>query len=446
MENWSTILNGYGFACTVNESRWIVIDETISEESIAFLTQVLDQASVPHFIDSKRVSLEGEITEEKFVEALSKLVNSTTEMMYYPEDLPSYKLDVYIAGIVRQMNRLGLLTCMSCDGHGTRSPYIHFQSTIDALHAETLFRELGVKVHVSGASLRFKQKREELPSIANQLAALTEIPSSRLTQETYKETLEELLLINGESGEEATVRNYVTQKMKPLVDELFVDDAGNLHAKQVFGEGPTIILNAHLDTVSSWNEDKEILKHGWGVWSSSTGILGADDRAGVAVLLGLAHLLPNSSFDGTIHYIFTVEEEIGLCGARAVTPELIQEAKLAFVIDRRGKHDIVVGNQWGGLFCSDEFGQRVERIARRTQSRRWTCTLGGSSDTRIWASHGIESVNLSAGYMNEHTEDESLDVRANLNTLSVVYKLVEESSYLMKRKTQRPMRKKLAVK
>lgn len=164
------------------------------------------------------------------------------------------------------------------------------------------------------------------------------------------------------------------------------------------------------------------------------------------MLLGLAHLLPNSSFDGTIHYIFTVEEEIGLCGARAVVPELIQEANMAFVIDRGGKHDIVVGSQWGGRFCSDEFGKRVERIARSTQSRRWACTLGGFSDTRIWSSHGIESVNLSAVYMNEHTEDETLDVRANLNTLSVVYKLVEESSYLMKRKTQRPMRKKLAVK
>lgn len=71
--------------------------------------------------------------------------------------------------------------------------------------------------------------------------------------------------------------------MSPLVDEWFVDDAGNLHSKQVFGEGPIIILNAHLDTVSSWDKDKEILKHGWDVWSSSTGILGADDRAGVAV-------------------------------------------------------------------------------------------------------------------------------------------------------------------
>ncbi|PJK16178.1 peptidase M28 [Chryseomicrobium excrementi] len=445
MENWSTILNGYGFACTVNESRWIVIDETISEESVEFLSKVLKTSGVQHFIDGKRVHLEGKIPEEKFVESLSKLVNPITEMMYYPEALPSYKLDVYIAGIVRQLNRLGLLTCMSCDGHGTKSPYIHFQSNIDALQAEVLFRELGVKVHVSGASLRFKKKRESLPGIANQLAALTEVPSNKLTQKKYEETLEELLLINGESGEEATVRNYVTQKMSPLVDEMFVDDAGNLHAKQVFGEGPTIILNAHLDTVSSWDEDKEILKHGWDVWSSSTGILGADDRAGVAVLLGLAHLLPNSSFDGTIHYIFTVEEEIGLCGARAVTPELIQEAKMAFVIDRRGKHDIVVGSQWGGLFCSEEFGQRVERIARRTQSRRWTCTLGGSSDTRIWVSHGIESVNLSAGYMNEHTEDETLDVRANLNTLSVVYKLVEDATYLLQKKTQRPLRSKSAM-
>ncbi|MFC0271789.1 hypothetical protein ACFFIX_10015 [Metabacillus herbersteinensis] len=42
----------------------------------------------------------------------------------------------------------------------------------------------------------------------------------------------------------------------------------------------------------------------------------------------------------------------------------------------------------------------------------WKCTAGGSSDTRIWEEHGIQSVNLSAGYSNEHTDSETLDVEA----------------------------------
>lgn len=33
-------------------------------------------------------------------------------------------------------------------------------------------------------------------------------------------------------------------------------------------------------------------------------------------------------------------------------------------------------------------------------------------DTRIWAEHGIQSVNLSAGYGNEHTDSEYLDAAA----------------------------------
>ena len=42
----------------------------------------------------------------------------------------------------------------------------------------------------------------------------------------------------------------------------------------------------------------------------------------------------------------------------------------------------------------------------------WKCTQGGSSDTRSWAEHGIQSVNLSVGYGEEHTEREFLDVDA----------------------------------
>ena len=42
----------------------------------------------------------------------------------------------------------------------------------------------------------------------------------------------------------------------------------------------------------------------------------------------------------------------------------------------------------------------------------WKCRPGGSSDTKIWASHRIQSVNLSVGYKNEYTSEEYLDTEA----------------------------------
>jgi tripeptide aminopeptidase len=50
----------------------------------------------------------------------------------------------------------------------------------------------------------------------------------------------------------------------------------------------------------------------------------------------------------------------------------------------------------------------------------WKCTQGGSSDTRIWAEHGIQSVNLSAGYNYEHTDAEYLDIQPCYGTIQLI--------------------------
>ena len=43
-----------------------------------------------------------------------------------------------------------------------------------------------------------------------------------------------------------------------------------------------------------------------------------------------------------------------------------------------------------------------------------------NSDTRIWAEHGIQSVNLSAGYHYEHSDDEYLDVQVCYGTVQLI--------------------------
>ncbi|WP_143521129.1 M28 family peptidase, partial [Pseudomonas sp. 2995-1] len=77
-----------------------------------------------------------------------------------------------------------------------------------------------------------------------------------------------------------------------------VDHAGNILAQKTYrnGSGPTILLNAHMDTVEAFVDGREIIKDG-NLWSSSDGILGADDRAGVAVVLEMAKRLESSTFN-----------------------------------------------------------------------------------------------------------------------------------------------------
>ncbi|MBQ2770640.1 MAG: M20/M25/M40 family metallo-hydrolase [Clostridia bacterium] len=60
--------------------------------------------------------------------------------------------------------------------------------------------------------------------------------------------LEILSNLPGVSGDEGPVRRYIRKEIAPLVDEIRVDHIGNLYAYQ-YGEGPTVMLTAHMDEV-----------------------------------------------------------------------------------------------------------------------------------------------------------------------------------------------------
>ncbi|MHA6260019.1 hypothetical protein ACXYMX_08890 [Sporosarcina sp. CAU 1771] len=151
------------------------------------------------------------------------------------------------------------------------------------------------------------------------------------------------------------------------------------------------------------------------------------------VVLSAAKSVGKSDFRGTVKYIFTVEEEIGLCGAREVTKSFLWDVDMAFVIDRRGTSDIVTSRGGYDPFCTSEFGVRLERIARQSGLGAWKTVTGGSSDTYIWAQSGIESVNLSAGYQFEHTDAEQLDVEACYGTYTFLMEILANTHQLQRR-------------
>ena len=122
------------------------------------------------------------------------------------------------------------------------------------------------------------------------------------------------------------------------------------------------------------------------------------------MILSIAKTLTKKKFNGTIKYIFTVDEEIGLQGASEVHESFLWDVDMAFVVDRRNTSDIVISDAYGTPFCSKDFARGVERIARLEEFGQWKSTPGRSSDTAIWASHGIQSVNLSACYHFEHAQ------------------------------------------
>jgi putative aminopeptidase FrvX len=227
-----------------------------------------------------------------------------------------------------------------------------------------------------------------------------------------KQQLVELLEIHGVSGNEKPVRDYLEPILTDIMDETIIDDYGNLLGvlKVGTGEGATILLSAHMDTVRGVRKDKKVVEKD-GIFRAelpdgTSGVLGADDRAGIAIILTALRNIPKS-FNGTIKVAFSREEEIGCVGAEQISREFLDYVDLAIVVDRRGNRDIVIGCDMA--FCSNNVGDFMEHVSE-VADMDWNCVEGGISDAMSFATRGVNSINLSAGYQNEHTTNEFVSI------------------------------------
>ena len=112
-------------------------------------------------------------------------------------------------------------------------------------------------------------------------------------------------------------------------------EAGNLIAELPGGRHERVMLGAHVDTVPIVpGVPLAPLVDGDVVRSDGRQILGADDKAGVAIVLELVDALRAAPFDArpTLVAVFTVAEEIGLRGAHALDVAALR-ADLGFVFD-----------------------------------------------------------------------------------------------------------------
>jgi tripeptide aminopeptidase len=110
-------------------------------------------------------------------------------------------------------------------------------------------------------------------------------------------------------------------------------DCGNLLARvtpQGAGDEPegqeprrSVLLCAHLDTVPLQAPVDPVLRDGF--WENANeGILGADNKAAIAVLLALARQVRMQGAPVDVELLFTVGEEIALAGAAEFDPSVLR--------------------------------------------------------------------------------------------------------------------------
>lgn len=202
----------------------------------------------------------------------------------------------------------------------------------------------------------------------------------------------------------------------------------NEHDGNIWGINYTdkVCFVSHLDTVAK--DDDEYHKPAFlndGVLFKINAILGADDRAGVNIILN--HIKD-------VNFVFTRDEEIGRRGASSLYSNKSFKEDMKKVVgfielDRRNGNDII-----GALhgYCNKDFHDAVANA------------LGGGVDAR-GAFTDIDEfmydkpcVNISVGYYNAHSAEEYLDIKEwsrvndsipELNKISGEFKPVVKKTY-----------------
>lgn len=180
-----------------------------------------------------------------------------------------------------------------------------------------------------------------------------------------------LMAIPGSSGREREVAEFVTEQLLQAGAAAHAirsdaahrrtpleGDVGNLSLRlDGTRRGPRRLFSAHLDTVPIC-VGSEPKRMGDEIRSANpkTG-LGADDRAGVAVILNTAIELLERQLDYLpLTFCWFVQEEIGLQGARCVNKSHLGRPKLAFNWDGGSPVKLTIGATGGYRMEIDLYG------------------------------------------------------------------------------------------
>lgn len=196
------------------------------------------------------------------------------------------------------------------------------------------------------------------------VARVGELPLRGQRERPYLNgTFAELCRIESPSGHERGCADRVIAELRALGVKVHEDDAGplvgsdcgNLLARipaadassvteggearggaagtdgGVGGTARSVLLCAHLDTVPLQAPIEPVLIDG-GWENANAGILGADNKAAIAVLLALARHIRQQGAPLDVELLFTVGEETSLAGAQAFDASSLR-SQLGFVFD-----------------------------------------------------------------------------------------------------------------
>jgi hypothetical protein len=174
------------------------------------------------------------------------------------------------------------------------------------------------------------------------------------------------------------------------------------------GHGSRTIFAAHLDTVTDKHQSVKHVFDGDYIKTDGTTTLGADDKAGVSILVWMMkHKIPGL-------YYFFIGEEVGCIGSGLAAKYGDFEGNYDRILsfDRRDTDSIITHQSWSRS-CSDDFAQEIcNQLNLADSTFKYIKDDGGVyTDSAEFVDIIPECTNVSVGYYSEHSKSEKQDIK-----------------------------------
>lgn len=199
--------------------------------------------------------------------------------------------------------------------------------------------------------------------------------------------------------------NSLIKFLQQLLPTSYLDSYNNLHC--IIGEAKTLFVS-HLDNyTTSVKKVNHVFENNF-IKTDKTSVLGADDKAGVCVLLQMIfEKIPG-------HYIFFRAEEEGCIGSLEYKKFYYKQINYSHCVafDRFGYNDIVICQNEINT-ASTNFATSLAINLKKTSKNflNLKAANGGMTDSGVFKYVISECVNISCGYFYNHTLNEQQDIK-----------------------------------
>jgi len=197
---------------------------------------------------------------------------------------------------------------------------------------------------------------------------------------------------SGSRMEQIFIRKYIDS-----IPGIRADKYANKFKK--IGSSDTM-FTSHTDTVHPFNSNRQKVFVSKNIaHTDGKSVLGADDGTGVWLMLNMI----DARVPGL--YIFQRSEESGGVGSSYSSQQNYSNIKKCISFDRKGYSDVITHQ--GGRTCSDEF---ADALANRLGATYRPSPYGSFTDSANYSHIIPECTNISIGYANAHSNNETQDL------------------------------------